>query len=294
MRDIPTSLAAALDGGVTTHCRCWRLTRKDGVQLGFTDHDRDLVIGGFTFEAASGLDASAMEAESGFASSGGDVSGALTSARILPEDIEAGRYDGAELRSWLVDWSAPALDFEIEVATLGEIRRADGKFIAETRNALHALDAERGRLYGAGCSAELGDTRCAVNMNGPAFRCVTTIATSDGTHRLSAPALANFTTGLFTRGLLRFTSGAKTGLVVAIKEHRDNGELVLWQKLALPMAVGDEIAVTAGCDKRFSTCRDVFANALNFRGFPYIPSPDFVISYAQPGEGTHQGRPLVR
>jgi len=294
MRNIPTSLGAALDSGVTTHCRCWRLTRKDGVELGFTDHDKDLVIGGFTFEAASGLDASAMEVESGFATGGGDVSGALSNAKIMPEDIEAGLYDGAQLRSWLVDWTAPLLDFELDVAILGEIRRADGKFIAETRNALHALDQERGRIYGAGCTAELGDARCGVPVNDPAFHCSTTIESTDSTHRLKASELANFPMGLFTRGLLRFTSGAKSGEVVAIKEHRENGELVLWQGQARPMATGDSISVTAGCDKRFVSCRDVFANALNFRGFPYIPAPEFVIAYAQPGEGTHQGRPLVR
>lgn len=32
------------------------------------------------------------------------------------------------------------------------------------------------------------------------------------------------------------------------------------------------------CDKRFETCRDVFENALNFRGFPHMPGPDFVLA----------------
>ena len=32
------------------------------------------------------------------------------------------------------------------------------------------------------------------------------------------------------------------------------------------------------CDKRFETCRDVFANAVNFRGFPHLPGQDFVLS----------------
>lgn len=36
------------------------------------------------------------------------------------------------------------------------------------------------------------------------------------------------------------------------------------------------------CDKRFSTCRDIFENAENFRGFPHMPGNDAIIS--GPGE----------
>ncbi len=32
------------------------------------------------------------------------------------------------------------------------------------------------------------------------------------------------------------------------------------------------------CDQRFETCRDVFANTENFRGFPHMPGTDFVLS----------------
>ncbi len=144
MKSLPATIALGLASGVTTHCQCWLLTRKDGVTLGFTDHDRTLTIDAQVFEAASGIEASAVESETGLAAANGEITGALTSARVTAEDIEAGRYDGAELRRWLVDWNAPALDCLIDVVTLGEIRRKDGAFIAETRNALHALDLEKG------------------------------------------------------------------------------------------------------------------------------------------------------
>lgn len=294
MRTLPTNLADALGTGATTLCRCWLLTRKDGLELGFTDHDRDLLIAGKTFEAASGLEASEIENAASLATGGGEIAGALSSARILPEEIAAGLYDGARLRCWLVDWQAPALDFLIDAATLGEIRQADGAFVAETRNAFHALDQEKGRRYAATCSADLGDARCRVDVSVAPHRVATTIAATDGLAILSAPGLAANPAGDFSLGRLQFTSGANAGLVVSIKEHRAGGELALWRSLARPMAVGDQIAVTAGCDKRFSTCRDRFANAANFRGFPFIPSPEFVIAYARPSEGTHQGRPLVQ
>ena len=42
--------------------------------------------------------------------------------------------------------------------------------------------------------------------------------------------------------------------------------------------------IRAGCDKRLETCRDRFANALNFRGFPNIPGQDAVLRYASSGD----------
>ncbi len=49
------------------------------------------------------------------------------------------------------------------------------------------------------------------------------------------------------------------------------------------------MTVTIGCDKSFATCRDRFANALNFRGFPHMPGIDRILSVPVPGEGGHDG-----
>ena len=59
-----------------------------------------------------------------------------------------------------------------------------------------------------------------------------------------------------------------------------------------PLAPGDTFTVTAGCDKRFATCRDRFANGINFRGFPQIPGNDFLVAYPVPGEPGNTGGSL--
>lgn len=292
MRHIPPSLADTLASSATTLCRAWSLTRADGVALRFTDHDRDLSINGALFEAQSGFDAAAVESELGLAIGGGEITGALVSARIAPRDIEAGRYDGAVLCTWLVDWRNPTLDFMIDYATLGEIRRADGAFIAETRNVFHALDQEQGRVYMPSCSAELGDAQCGVNLTNPAYSCTAVITATDGYTWIKVEAAFGYASGLFTRGIVQFQTGENAGLKSMVKDHA--GAMIhFWQGLAQPVAVGDEVILKAGCDKTLPTCRARFGNALNFRGFPYIPAPDFIVSYAVEGEGTHQGRPLV-
>ena len=93
---------------------------------------------------------------------------------------------------------------------------------------------------------------------------------------------------------MTFTGGANAGLSVEVKTHRksDAVALDLWQAMPEPIAVGDAFTVTAGCDKRFSTCHDKFDNVVNFRGFPHIPGNDFVIRYPVPGEPGNDGSKL--
>jgi uncharacterized phage protein (TIGR02218 family) len=80
-----------------------------------------------------------------------------------------------------------------------------------------------------------------------------------------------------------------------VHRQADDGVTVaLWQAMPEPIAEGDTFTVTAGCDKRFATCRDRFDNTANFRGFPHIPGNDFVVSYPNPGEPGHKGDSLGR
>lgn len=293
MRALPPSIAQALAEGAAMLCRCWRLSRRDGLVLGFTDHDRDLTIGGQVFEASDGFELSAIEREAGLATQGGEVRGLLSSERIRAQEIEAGLFDGARLEVFLVDWSAPALDFLLDAATLGEIRRHDNRFVAETRDAFAAYDVVQGRLYSAACSARFGDAACGIDTAAPTLTIIASI-TGLNTARVCHVALAgNKPTGFFALGQAVFTTGPNAGFRARIEAH-DGALITLASAPPAPLALGDGLTLTAGCDKRFVTCRDRFANAPNFRGFPFIPAPESVLTYARPGEGRHKGRPLVR
>lgn len=46
---------------------------------------------------------------------------------------------------------------------------------------------------------------------------------------------------------------------------------------------GSHPSFALGCDRRLSTCRDRFANVINFRGFPHIPGNDVVLRYPREG-----------
>ena len=296
MRQISPSLASHLAEGVTTLCRCWRLVRRDGAALGFTDHDRDLEFAGTVFAARTGLEAAEASAELGFAVGGGEVAGALVSAGITESDIAAGLYDDASVETWLVNWAAPAERLLLDTGAIGEIRRADGAFVAEVRGLMHRLDEERGRLYRATCAADLGDAKCGVDLTGSSFSAAGTVAATDGALFVAASGLA-FADGFCTGGRLTWETGANAGLAVEVKAHRRVGsttELDLWQRAPRAIAPGDRFRLSAGCDKRHATCRAKFANAVNFRGFPHMPGNDFIVRMPRQGEPGLDGGSFFR
>lgn len=297
MRDIPAALAAHLSGRATTLCRCWRLTRRDGVAFGFTDHDRDLAFEGTTFAAGTGLEAAEASRELGFAVGGGEVAGALSAAGITEADCLAGRYDDARVETWLVNWSDPAQRLLLDTASIGELRRADGAFVAELRGPMHRFDEERGRLYRATCSADLGDARCRVDLADPRYAASGTVAASDGALGFRCEDLGEAAAGRFSGGRLVWLDGLNEGLAVEVKAHRRRGagaEVDLWQRMTRAIAPGDAFRVTAGCDKTFATCRDTFANVENFQGFPHMPGSNFLLRLARQGEAGLDGGSLFR
>ena len=79
MKSLPAGLQARLDTGTTTLAWCWRIARRDGVVLGFTDHDRSLTFGGTEFEPESGFAASELRAGVDLAVDAQDAEGVLSS-----------------------------------------------------------------------------------------------------------------------------------------------------------------------------------------------------------------------
>ena len=69
-----------------------------------------------------------------------------------------------------------------------------------------------------------------------------------------------------------------------------SGAISLWLPAGAAIEIGDQFTATAGCDKRFDTCRTKFSNAANFRGFPFMPGNDFAISYPLKGEKNTGGK----
>ena len=293
MKSLPPSLQSHLATGATTLAWCWRVTRGDGAVLGFTDHDRDLTFDSTTFEAATGFTASEIKDALGLSVDNLEVSSALNSDQLNADDLAAGLYDDAAVEIWRVNWQDTDQRVLMRAGSLGEVRRAGTAFSAEVRGLAHYLQQPKGRLFQSGCDADLGDTRCGVDLDDPTFRGTGTTIAASSLRLFTASGLDAFAAGWFTRGLVTFTSGANAGRAQEVKRHALSGAtatLELWQPMALPIEAGDTFTITAGCDKQFATCRAKFANAANFRGFPHMPGNDYVLAVARPGAPVTTGR----
>ncbi|WP_319529362.1 DUF2163 domain-containing protein [uncultured Cohaesibacter sp.] len=281
MKELSADLKNHLASGVTTLAFCWVLKRSDGFELGFTDHDLPIALSGVVCEPSSGFTGSEIRQSAGFASDDQEVSGILSSDRITEADLISGRYDGARIETWRVNWSDPSQAVLLRTGYLGEIKRDRQSFQVEIRSLSVALEQERGRVYQYSCDATLGDERCGVDLTNSQYRFLGTISSIQSATRISVSLSETPELG-FARGSLTMLSGEAQGMVFDILGHSTSASLhalELWMPLHSDIAEGDEVALTVGCDKTFTTCRTCFDNQNNFRGFPHMPGNDFVISY---------------
>ena len=294
MKSLSPALQARLDDGTTSLSWCWRISRADGVTLGFTDHDRALAFDGTAFEPESGFAASEIRSSSDLAVDAQDASGVLSSDRITETDILDGRWDNAAVELWRVNWADTTQRVLMRRGAVGQIRRGRMAFVAEVRSLAHVLGQTVGRTFQAECDAALGDTRCGIDLENPAYKGAGAVTGLLRDRAFLASGLSAFAAGWFTSGTLTWTSGVNAGRITEVLAHDLDGSIATLTLLEAPVraiAGGDSFVARAGCDKRIATCGGKFANTVNFRGFPSIPGQDAVLRYASQ-DGSHEGNVL--
>lgn len=294
MKTLSLALQAHLDDGTTTLSWCWRISRSDGVALGFTDHDRMLAFDGTEFEPESGFAASEIRSGSDLAVDAQDATGVLTSDRITETDILDGRWDNAAVELWRVNWTDASQRVLQRRGAVGQIRRGRITFVAEVRSLAHVLGQTVGRTFQASCDARLGDARCGIDLENGIYKGTGIVTDLLRDRAFLASGLSGFAAGWFTSGTLTWTSGANAGRVTELLAHGLDGSIATLTLLEAPVraiAEGDGFIARAGCDKRIATCSANFANVANFRGFPNIPGQDAVLRYASRDVG-HEGSVL--
>ena len=262
-----------LAGDLSTIALCWRVERRDGVTIGLTAHDRDLLIDGLVYRAAPGMTPSAVSRSASLDADSMDVTGALTSSAISERDLLAGRWDGARVAVFATDWSAPGECVSLGEGTIGAVETHGDALTAELRGNSAALERPVVEETSPECRAELGDARCRVAMAGRrrfarVLAMEGAVLTLDG-----AEAVANG----FGGGRLRWFSGANSGLEDAVA--RSDGERVTLRRAPRFEGAGALVEIIEGCDKSIASCSGRFGNALNFRGEPYLPGMDLLTRY---------------
>lgn len=294
MPGVDAALQAHLESGLTTVCHAWLITRTDGVQFAFTDHDLPLILDGVTYRADTSLNAKAIAQTTGLSVDNTEAIGALTDASIREDEIEQGRFDRAEVQVWLVNWADPSQRWLQFRGSIGEMRRVDGMFRAELRGLTEALNQTSGRIYQKPCTAVLGDAQCGVNLNDPSYTLTMPVDVEEDGRRFTWQSLPGFDPAFFIRGRMDVLEGPAQGLWGLIKHDRVLNEtrmIELWEPIKGDVGTGTVVKLTAGCNKQLETCRLKFDNILNFQGFPDLPGEDWMISVPK-ASGTNSGGSL--
>ncbi len=288
MKTMSAELAAHYAQEVTTLATCIKLTRRDSVVMGFTDHDDGITFDGVDYEAdTGGFSSTAVAASANMSVDNLEADGYLDSAGITEEDLMSGYYDFAEFEIFQVNYEDLTMGRCLLVTgTLGEVRHEDGKFSAEMRGLSQALQQQVGALYSPDCRANFCDDpspngiwRCYLDVEDWTVTGAATSVSGSYPRQTFTDSSRSEAAGYFTYGRLTWTSGSNTGRTMEVKRHQAGGIVTLFEPMTYEIEVGDEYSLVAGCDKRKDTCKDIFDNLVNFRGEPYLPGINKTLDY---------------
>lgn len=295
MRTIPTGF---LDGSVTNLQPCWVIVKRDGAIVRGTECDENVTIttGVYagTYLARAAITGSDVHSTDDMAVDNLEVKGALVDASglfgtdvtggsgnlIVPDvstaDLKAGLFDNAEAATFLVNVTNTDLyQFTLRSGWIGNVTWNDegaldggGEYTAEMRGLTQALSQNILRTYSISCDAELGDSRCKVDMT--PFTFTRTVVDVDNRREFgigaSLPDVVRIRGGTVT-----FTSGLNAGYRMEIKDYLAL-HVTLYRPMPADITVGDTVVMRQGCDKALSTCIDAYSNVNNYRGHAfYVP-----------------------
>lgn len=259
----------------------------------YTDWDTDLVVGGNTYLAGdlkfsrdktrtiAGVEVDTMKL-----TLLADSSNVIGGTPVL-QLITSGAMDGARVK---VDrlFMATAGDTSAGTASVFSGRVADSQIgrtgaVLSVASDLVLLNVQMPRnVYQPMCLHTLFDDDMLALGNSPlgcqlvkASFAVSLTANSGATKTL-VPTSASQTDTYFDLGYLVFTSGANNGQRRSIKQYV-GGSFTLSYPLPSNPILGDSFTAYPGCNHTLNACATKFSNQANFRGFPFVPSPEIAI-----------------
>ena len=278
-----------------THCRCVRLTLKDGTELGMTDLDRDLEIAGLVYKASRAFQPEAVAQNINLAPHSLKIHSIVDAEGITVADIIAGRLNEAKVVYAKVDYRhlPDTLLDGIEIllsGVVGEITTTDSRYTLEIRSLSASLNQGVSLKASPACRWQFGSTEPGECFSdGSTTRDLASLTftgavTSSGNRK--SFNLSFSPTISLKYGLVEITSGKNKGLIATINRHQagtDNIELL--NSLPFPLISGDTVIVQAGCAKTVEACK-AYGNFYNFGNFPpphnkdsaYMPGTDKIIA----------------
>lgn len=288
MKTISNALKAYMGGESFVLAQCVKLTRRDGVILGFTTWDRDIVYSGVTYEALAAVTPSQVKTGAGVSVDNMEIVGLLSSNSITQTDVVAGLYDGCTFLLFRLNPTDITMGALIDqFGSLGEIRLQEAQYTVELLSLSKRLMQHTRKLTGALCRVkDFGDTECGLNLTGVTFS-LTVSGVANAISFGVGSGGHTFVNGDFTYGKATFVTGANAGLSQEIKQHSHgvgNEDLILSEPFPFTIQVGDTVSLVFGCDRTSDRCTH-YSNILRFRAEPFIPLGDKISQRGIPPSG---------
>jgi len=277
VKNYDPDLFSHLQQSGTTIARCILITRSfDGVEYGFTTHDRPLTIGGIVYEPTASFIQKDIAANLSLDTDNTEAEALLDSDTLTEEDLRAGKWDFSPYRIFQVNWADLTMgDKKDSTGHLAKVSVNRQTFVAELLGLMEALGTSIGEITTPNCRAWLGDERCKFDVGPYTFA---------GTVDSGNPDMYTFIDGgmgqeetYFAEGIVLFTSGLLDGHSYDIKSFTAGGVFITKTPMAYQPAPGDTFTAVVGCDKKRTTCRDKFSNVINFRGEPWLRGNDVLV-----------------
>lgn len=275
---------------VTKWQQLWRITRKDGVVFRYTSLDVDYTWGSELFKTCGGFMPSAAEDGSQVgAISNQELVGIFKDDGIKEAELYGGLFNDAFVEVWLKSWDANSKEIPQRIAAgwTGNLQHDEGTFNMEVIGPGARLDQQAiTTVFAPGCRWVFGSVECGFDREAVKLTATVTAVFARG---LFIAELDSASSGMasdgggagmqWENGLVRWTSGNNDAVECEVKTADFNFgqvDVELWELPGFNPEVGDTFDLLPGCDLSFTTCKDVYANGINFGGFKDVPGEDSV------------------
>lgn len=287
MRAASTAVINLLDSREPfVYADCFTFTLRGGTKLRYTNaqypivmtptgeinpvtfSSKEVLVTGMSFKSTTGIEVDEQDCE--ILAQPGVTLGGVPFMSALRQ----GALDGATIfreRVYMPDWGQP-ITGQI-VMFVGRVSiidpGGDTKSFMKVKSETITLDEQMPRNYfQMQCKNTLYDVGCGLNK--AAF------ATPGAVEAASTRITINWasaTTDVYDLGTITMESGNNVGQKRTIRKS-NGSSLVLVTPFEYDVSTGDVFKAYPGCDLRRETCLTRFSNGDNFRGFPYVPTPE--------------------
>jgi uncharacterized phage protein (TIGR02218 family) len=261
---------------------CYTITLQTGLEIQVTSADVDIQIGSdvylsdsimvqnLVYKSSVGLDADQQSVTllyndsdtiGGISVAACAANGILSGARIERLIAYFSDHVGGSLVGTVVGYRGRVMSVDSCGSSSAEIT---------VSNSLVVLENDMPRnIFSAGCNHVLFDAGCGLDKS--LFVTSAVVGAGSGSRYIFTP-LANVS---MIGGYVEFATGPCAGLRATIKNATNGARLDL---LFIPVTdpdPGDSIRIYPGCDHSPDECSTKFSNLQNFRGFSYVPPPQY-------------------